>query len=175
VDIGWAGHCHDEGKELMATAPSSKATGQAIVTFLQGLTYPNTSIPIYQVVQLEQIKDVIAIVGGGGVCGEVYGYTGSSDHKAFGGTMWKEQSWHILSLCSLDSPTLAQTIYDVSDAFEALLGSRFELGATIDGLFYSAFVAGSGRHTRIQRNGQYVRAYLVEAITRQQYQVTLNP
>lgn len=159
----------------MATQPSSKATGQAIVTFLQNLNYPSTSTPVYQMVQLEAIKDVLAITSGGGVCAEVYGYVGSSDHKAFGGVMWKEQTWHVLSLCSLDTPLLAQQIYDVSDTVEALIGSRFELGGSIDGLFQASFVANSGRHTRIQRNGQYVRAYLVEVLTRQQYQVTLNP
>lgn len=159
----------------MATQPSSKAIGQTIVSYLQNLNYPNTSMPVYQLVQLEQIKDVIATISQGGVCAEVYGSTGSSDHKAFGGTMWKEQNWHILSLCSLDTPQLAQQMYDVSDTFEPLLGTHFELGGTIDGLFYSAFVAGSGKHMRIERNGQDVRAYQIELLTRQQYQVALTP
>ena len=159
----------------MATQASSKATGQAIVTYLQGLINPNTSAALYNTVQLEAIKDVIALTATGGICAEVYGHTGSSDHKAFGGVMWKEQTWLILSMCSVDTPTLAQQIYDASDLFEALLGTRFQLGATIDGLFYSAFVAGSGKHMRLDRNGQYLRAYQVEVLTRQQYTVTLTP
>lgn len=159
----------------MAIQPTTKAIGQAIVSYLSQMNYSGTTISVYQLVQLEEIKDVLALLSQNGVCAEVYGDTGNSSPKAFGGGMWKEVRWRILSMCSLDTPTLAQQIYDVGDTFETLLGSHIQLGGNIDGVFFSQFVEGSGKHMRIERNAQFIRAYQVELLTRQQYQVTLTP
>src|SRR6266851_8839097 len=98
----------------IANAPNTKAIGNAIVSYLAALTKPDTT-PVYILAQLEVIYDVIGKVSTAGAVCEVYGNAGDSERRGFGGRMWDEQEWYILSMCSRETATLASYIYDVRD------------------------------------------------------------
>lgn len=157
----------------MATGPNTLATGQAIVTYLTALVYPSTTTLVYTLAQLEQIKDVIDRVASGGACVEVYADMDSSAHKTFNGGIWDEQTWILLSMCSLNTPLLAEAIYNIRDALVQPFMQHYQLGNTIPGIFWSQLKPESGRFVRILRNGQYVQAHMIALDTKLQWQATL--
>jgi len=159
---------------MTAAAPATKAVGNAIVAYLKALTYANGS-KVYAMAQLDQLKDIIGLISNGGVCVEVYGNMDSSAVKSFGGGIWDEQTWYILSMCSLDDTVLATEIYDARDALVQPFGVHYELGNTISGLFWSRLKPDSGRFLRILRNGQEVMAHVIELETKLTWQATLAP
>jgi len=156
------------------TSRSTKAVGNAIVAYLAGLTITNTTTPVFKLAQLELIFDVLNIITDGGAVCEVYGNLDSDERHGFGGAgrIKTPQTWFILAMCSLESASLASYIYDVSDyivqPFEqhALLGS----GATIPGVYFSQ-LRPPGRYYRVNRNGQWVKGYLCELETRQEWAI----
>lgn len=154
----------------MVNVPNTPGVAAAIVGYLSNLQYPDTS-QVYQAVQLEQIKDVINLVSNGGACAEVYGDIDSSEHATFGGGIWDVQQWYILSMCSIDTPTLAQKIYAIRDALVVPYQSHFRLGDSVTGIIDAQFLPNSGKHSRIMRNGQYVRAYQIHLVTRLNWQL----
>ena len=99
----------------MPNAPNTLAAANALVAFAQALTI--NSSPVYASVSLGEIKDVIDLVANGGACLEVYGNADDSQHTTFGGGIWDEQSWDLLSLVSLDDAQSAEElIYACRDA-----------------------------------------------------------
>jgi len=153
----------------MVNTPNTPAIGDAIVSYVQAITYPDTT-PVYTYVQLEGIKDVTDYVGGSKACAEVYGNDDASEHHAFNGVICDEQSWYILSLCSLDTAQTARQIYAIRDA----LVQPFQKHATLGdvGSVYDARIkSGSGKFLRVYRNGQEYRAHLIEITTKQLWQV----
>jgi hypothetical protein len=157
----------------IATAPDSLAIANAIAGYLAVLTYPNTT-PVYKLAQVEAIKDVTDLVANGGACVEVYGNEDDSQHHNFGGMVWDEQSWFVLSMCSLDSPELAQQIYAVRDALVQPFQQHATLG-NAGNVFHAQIKPGSGKFMRIFRNGQELRAHVIELLTRQQWHVPTPP
>ena len=157
----------------MATTPNTAAIGDAIVAYLAALTYPNTA-PVYNLVQLEAIKDVTTQVAGGYACAEVYGNDDSSIRHAFGGKMRDEQSWFILSMCSLDTPQQARQIYVIRDALVQPFATHATLGNT-GSVFHAELKPNSGKFLRIARNGQELRAHLIEVFTMQEWVVPTPP
>ena len=157
--------------------PQTHATGNAIVSYLTGLTYATSGALVYTLAQLEQINDVITpIETGAGACAEVYCNLDASQTKTFGGGKWDVQTWLILSMTSLDSPTTAAQIYDVRDALIQSISGHMTLGGTVSGLFFAQWKQPeTGRFLRIQRNGQEVQAHIAELETRVQWTATLNP
>ena len=154
---------------MTITAPNTPAIADAIVAYVQALTYPDTT-PVYAYVQLEGIKDVTDYVGANKACAEVYGNDDDSQHHAFNGVVCDEQSWYILSLCSLDSPATSRQIYAIRDALVLPFQTHATLGNA--GSVYQAQIKeGSGKFLRIYRNGQEYRAHLIEIITKQLWQV----
>lgn len=154
-------------------APQTRAIGNAIVSYLSTLTYPDTT-QVYQLAQLEEIKDVINLVANG-ACVEVYGHTDDSDRRGFGGRVWDEQEWFILSMCSIDTAALSAKIYDVRDALVQPFQIHAVLGAQVQNLFHAQFKPHSGQFMRIMRNGQFLRAHLITLVTRQEWQVPIPP
>lgn len=144
--------------------------GDAIVSFLATLTYPGTSTMVYDQAQLEAIKDVVDQTANGGVCVEVYGDQDTSERRGFGGRIRDEQSWFILSLCSLDSPALARKIYDVRDALVYPFQQHATLGTSVFNLFH-AQLQPNMKFFRVQRNGVWLRAHLAQLTTKQEWQV----
>ena len=167
-------------------APATKATGNAIVSYLSSLTYSGGR-SVYTLTQLEQIKDIDDFIANGGACAEVYCNLDSNITSTFGGGKWDEQSWYILSMTSLDTPATAAAIYDVRDALVTAIDSHTTLGGTIPGLFYAqwkqsqpgkgsqASGSSSGRFLRIPRNGQEVQAHIIELETKVSWTTTLVP
>lgn len=153
------------------TQPNTLAIGQAIVTYLTALTYPGTSTIVYSLAQLEAIKDVTDYVANGQICCEVYGDQDQSERRGFGGRIWDTQSWFILSICSLDTPSYAQQIYSVRDALVMPFQQHATLGAQVSNLFQSS-LKPNGRFFRVQRSGQWYRAFLCELETKQEWQVS---
>lgn len=160
---------------MATSAPQTLAIGQDLVSYMAALTYPGTSTLVYQLAQLEAIKDVISLVANGGACCEVYGDTDTSERRGFGGRIWDIQTWFVLSLCSLDTAALAQQIYNIRDAAMVPLQTHATLGTSVSNLFHSQVKEGSGKFFRIQRNGQFLRAHLFILETRQEWQVTSPP
>jgi hypothetical protein len=155
----------------MATANANTgAIGDQIVTFLASLTYPGTSTVVYDLAQLEAIKDVTDLVANGGICCEVYGDQDTSERRGFGGRIWDEQSWFILSLCSLDTPALARKIYDVRDAMVYPFQQHATLGTAVFNLFH-AQLQPNMKFFRVLRNGVWLRAHLAQLTTKQEWQV----
>lgn len=155
------------------TQPNTKAIGNAIVTYLTGLTYSDGITKVYQLAQLEEIKDVTDQVANG-ACAEVYGNMDKSERRGFGGRIWDYQSWYILSMVSLDTPALAATIYDVRDALVQPLQAHAQLGSQVLNLFHSQ-IKDNGRFLKVMRNGQWLRAHLIELETRQEWTVPIPP
>lgn len=157
----------------MANAPDTLAIGNAIVGFLSALTYSGGAL-VYKLAQLEAIKDVIDLTSSGGVCAEVYGNLDDSQRRNFGGVIFDEQSWFVLSMCSLDTPTLAQQIYPVRDALVQPFQKHATLG-NAGNVFHSQIKPNSGKFFRVFRNGQWLRAHVMELLTKQQWQVPVPP
>lgn len=155
------------------TAPNTKSIGNQIVSFLSSLTYPDTTT-VYQLAQLEEIKDVTDQVANG-ACVEVYGNMDKSERRGFGGRIWDTQSWYILSMCSMDTAALAAKIYDVRDALVQPFQTHATLGTTVQNLFHAQFKDGSGRFLKVMRNGQWLRAHLIELETKQEWIVPTPP
>lgn len=151
-----------------ATNPDTLAIGNAIETYLSALTYPNTSTVVYTLAQLEPIKDVVDLVANGGICCEVYGDADHSERRGFGGRIWDTQTWFLLSLCALDTAAHAQQIYNVRDALVMPFQQHATLGAQVSNLFQSQ-LKPNGRFFRVQRSGQWLRAYLAELETKQEW------
>ncbi len=151
-----------------ATNADTLAIGQAVVSFLANLLYPGTSTVVYNQAQLEAIKDVVDQTANGGICCEVYGDLDTSERRGFGGRIWDEQSWFILSLCSLDTPVLAQQIYTVRDA----LVLPFQQHATLSDQVANVFqvqLNPTMKFFRVQRNGVWLRAHLATLTTKQEW------
>ncbi len=146
------------------------AIGQQITAFLANLTYPNTSTLVYSLAQLEAIVDVVDLTANGGVCCEVYGDQDTSERRGFGGRIWDGQSWFILSLCSRDTPVLAQQIYPVRDAMVYPFQQHATLGTAVFNVF-QAQLDPNMKFFRVERNGVWLRAHLAQLVTKQEWQV----
>lgn len=157
-----------------ATAPATHAIGNAIVSYLTNLTYSDGITTVYQLAQLEEIKDVTDQVANG-ACGEVYGNLDGSERRGFGGRMWDSQTWYILSMVSLDTAASAATIYDVRDALVQPFQQHALLGTQVPNLFHAQLKENSGRFLKVLRNGQWLRGHLIELETRQEWQVPIPP
>src|SRR5216683_446572 len=157
----------------IATAPNTKAIGNAIVSYLAALVIPNTSTPVYILAQLEVIYDVIGKVSTAGAVCEVYGNAGDSERRGFGGRMWDEQEWYILSMCSRETATLASYIYDVRDFLIVPFQVHAQLGNIVSNLFHSQMKPKSERFYTVVRNGQVLRAHLTMLVTKQEWQVPI--
>ena len=157
------------------TAPNTKAIGEAIVSSLTSLKYSDGVTPVYQLAQLEEIKDVTDLVADDGACVEVYGNQDDSQRRGFGGRIWDPQTWYILSMVSLDTPAKAAKIYDVRDALVQPFQQHATLGAQVLNLFHAQLKEGSGRFFKIFRNGQWLRSHITELETRQEWTVPIPP
>lgn len=154
-----------------AAAPDTLAVGNAIVTFLSTLTLSDGVTPTYKLAQLEAIKEVSDLIANGGVCVEVYGDTDTSERRGFGGRIWDPQSWFILSLCSEDSPALAQQIYNVRDSLVQPFQQHAQLNNLVSNMFKSS-LKPQMKFFRVLRNGQWLRAHLAELETYQEWVVS---
>lgn len=148
--------------------------GQGIVAYFAALKNPDGS-PVYKLAQLEGVKDVTDLIAGGGVCCEVYGNTDDSERRGFGGRIWDHQEWFVLSLCSLDTPLLAQQIYTVRDLAYVPLQTHALLGGGIYNLFHAQIKRNSGKFWRVMRNQQWLRAHVFELETKCEWQVISPP
>ncbi len=154
----------------MPTQPNTLAVAQQIVTLLSALTNPDTT-PLYKIVQLEAIKDIVDLTTGGGVCCEVYGDQDTSDRRRFGGIIYDIQTWFILSICALDTPAHAQQIYNVRDQLVQPFQQHAQLGATPANVWFSELQPNM-KFFRIQRSGQWFRAHLAILETKSQWNVS---
>lgn len=154
----------------MPTTPNTLAIGQQIVALLAALTQSDNVTPLYTLVQLEAIKDVIDLTAAGGVCCEVYGNDDTSDRRRFGGIIYDIQSWFILSLCSLDSPALAQQIYTVRDGLVQPFQQHAQLAGVPSNVWFNELDTNM-RFGRVYRNGTWLRSHLATLTTKQQWQV----
>lgn len=148
----------------LSTTPSTLAVAQAIQSFCSALTYSGGA-PVYHLVQLGGIKDIIDQVVGGNACLEIYANEDDSQHHAFGGKIRDEQSWYLLSMVSMDDAAAAEAlIYQVRDALVQPFQQHATLG-NAGNVFHSQIKPNSGHFVRISRNGQEVRAHLIELQT----------
>ncbi len=148
--------------------PQTLAIGNAIVSFLTALTYPNSSTQVYTLAQLEAIKDIVDLTANGGIVCEVYGDTDESLRRGFGGRVWDTQSWFLLSICALDTPAHASQIYNVRDALVYPFQQHAQLNSQVFNLFQSSLKPNM-KFFRVQRSGQWYRAHLAELETRQEW------
>lgn len=156
----------------MPNAPNTLAVAQAIVTFASALTI--NAQPVYTKVQLGEIKDVIDLVANGGACLEIYGNADDSQHTAFGGGIWDEQSFDLLSLCSLDDAQAAEElIYACRDALIVPIQQHYALG-NAGNAFFSRLRPG-GKFLYVDRNGQWLRGHLIEVFVQSQWNTTVSP
>lgn len=158
------------------TAPNTLAVAQAILGYGSTLVYPNTSTLVYTDVQLGEIKDITDQVSAStAACLEIYANKDDSQHFTFGGKIRDDQSWFLLSLVSLDNAQSAeQLIYQVRDAIIA----PFQIHATLGNagsVFHSQIKPNTGRFLKIFRNGQWLRAHLIEIYTIQEWFVPTPP
>ena len=152
------------------STPNTLAVGQQIVVMIDALRNPDTT-RVYSLVQLEAIKDLTDLIATGGVCCEVYGDVDTSDRKRYGGVIHDEQGWAILSICSLDTPVLAQQIYNARDALVVPFQTHAQLAGTPNNVFLDELDPNM-QFTRIFRNGVWWRAHVAKITTKQQWQVT---
>jgi len=155
-------------------APNTLAVGDALVAYLAALRYPDTTL-VYKVAQMELIMDVVGQISDGGVVVEVYGNADDSERRGFGGRIWDEQDWYVLSMCSLETPTLARQIYKARDQLVIPLQTHALLGGGVSNLFHAEFKPKSGRFWQVVRNGQNVKAHLITVTTRQEWTVVTPP
>lgn len=157
----------------MPSSPNTLAVAQALVSFAEALTIGGS--PAYTKVSLGEIKDVIDPTANGGACLEIYGNSDDSQHTAFGGGIWDEQSFDLLSLCSLDNAQSAEElIYACRDALVVPIQQHYALG-NAGNVFFSRIKQGSGKFTYVDRNGQWLRAHLIEVYVLSQWQATITP
>jgi hypothetical protein len=154
------------------STPNTLATAQALVAYMQALTINNN--PVYTLVSLGEIKDVVDNIANGGACLEIYATSDDSQHKAFGGVIWDEQSWDLLSIVSLTNAQAAEElIYACRDALVVPVMSHFTLNQT-GNIFFSRLKPNSGKFFYVERNGQWLRAHVIEVVTTSQWQATLS-
>lgn len=158
---------------VYASAPQTKAIGNAIVSYLTSLKYSDGRT-VYALAQLEAIKDVINLVANGNACVEVYGDNDTSERRGLGGRIWDTQKWYILSMCSVDTAITASLIYDVRDALVQPFQAHAQLSNIVSNLFH-AQLDPHMKFGRIQRNGQFVRMHLAILETRQEWLVPSPP
>ena len=157
--------------------PDSVSVINALVAYLQGITYPSTA-PVYvpsittlngslQGVQAGEFKDVTDFLipnTANAIC-EVYANSEHSHRQAFGGRIRDEQAWFILSIVDMTNANLAEiTILQVRDA--AI--QPFHQHATLNqaGNVISIMLKpNSGKFLKIPRNGKYYRAFVFEVET----------
>lgn len=151
-------------------APNTKAIGVQIVSYLATLAYPSTA-PVYKLAQLEQIKDVVTQVTDGGAVVEVYGNLDDSERRGFGGRVRDTQSWFIMSLVSNETAAMAASIYDVRDALVQPFQLHATLGTSVFNLFHAALKPNTGHFMMMLRDGQFLRAHVIEIETKQEWQV----
>lgn len=157
-----------------ASQPNTPAVANAIVSYAQALTYPS-SAAVYKTVQLGEIKDIIDQTANGATCLEIYANHDDSQHKAFGGKIYDEQTWFLLSLVSLDNAQNAETlIYQVRDALVVPLQTHATLG-NAGSVYHSQIKEGGSHFLKVFRNGQWFRAHLLELLTRQEWFVPTPP
>jgi len=154
--------------------PSTIAVAQAIAGFAQSLVYPS-GILVYSIVSLGEQKDITTNVAGGNACLEVYANKDDSQRHAFGGKIWDEQTWFLLSLVGLDNAQAAETlIYAVRDALVQPFQTHATLG-NAGSVFHAQLKPGTGRFLKVLRNGQWLRAHLVEVMSRSEWFVITPP
>lgn len=160
---------------MIATGPNTLAVAQAVVAYGQALIYPGGGA-VYTAVSIGEMKDVTdQIVTSGNACLEVYANTDDSQHHAFGGKIRDDQSWYLLSLVNMDDAAAAEMlIYQVRDALIQPFQTHATLG-NAGNVFHSQIKSGSGRFLRIFRNGQWLRAHLIEIQTISEWVVTTPP
>lgn len=151
--------------------PNTLAIANQIVSVLAALKQQDGITPVYTLVQLEAIKDVVNYVASGGVCCEVYGEADTSDRRRFGGVIYDVQAFSILSLCSLDSPTLAEQIYTARDSMVVPFQQHSQLGGTPDNVWLSE-LDPTMKFGRIFRNGTWLRSHLATLTVKSQWQIT---
>lgn len=152
------------------TAPDTPAIANAIVGYGQTLAYPDTTL-VYKECQLGEIKDIVDNVAGGNACLEVYANLDDSQRHAFGGRIHDDQTWFLLSLVSLDNAEAAELlIYRVRDALVAPFQQHATLG-NAGNVFHAQIKSGSGKFLKVFRNGVWLRAHLIEVLTKQEWQV----
>ena len=156
------------------TSPNTLVIAQAIVAYGKALTYTSGAL-VYSVVQLGEIKDITDQVANGNACLEVYANKDDSQHFTFGGKIRDDQTWFLLSLVSLDDAQRAEEqIYQIRDA----IIPPFQVHATLGNagsIFHSQIRAGSGKFIKIFRNGQWLRAHVIEIMTIQEWFVPTPP
>jgi hypothetical protein len=158
----------------LPTAPDTMAVANAIKGYMESLTYSGGA-PVYKIVKVGEIKDITDNVTNGAACLEIYGGSDDSQPLAFGGTRKDEQSFYLLSMVSLDDAEAAETlIYAVRDALVQPLSVHIRLGDTSGTIFMSGFKPKSGKFLDVPRNGQYLRAHVIELLVSSQWQVTLT-
>lgn len=157
------------------TAPNTPAVAQAIVAFGQALTYSTSGLLVYTAVSSGETKDLTNAVAGSNACLEVYANLDDSQRHGFGGKIWDEQTWFLLSLVNLDNAEAAELlIYQVRDA----LVQPFQTHATLENagsVFHAQIKSGSGRFLKALRNGQWLRGHLMEILVRQEWFVPTPP
>jgi hypothetical protein len=154
----------------LLSAPDTLAVADAIVAFARALTYPGGA-PVYSVVQLSEIKDITDNVAGGSACLEVYANDDHSKRHAFGGRIRDEQSWYLLSLVNLDDAQAAeQQIIKVRDVLVYPFQEHATLG-NAGSVFHAEILPTTGKFLRVFRNGQFLRAHLIEIFTVSEWQV----
>jgi len=155
------------------TAPNTLAIGNAIVAYMAALTYPSTAL-VYTAVQLGAFKDVASLAASGNACLEVHALNDDSQRKNFGGRIWDEQSWLLISLVDMTNANAAeQLIYNVRDQ----LVQPFQVHATLGGagsVFHAQIKPNSGRFLFAKRDKVY-RAHVIEILTKQEWQVPIPP
>lgn len=158
----------------MPSQPNTLAVANAIVSYATALTYSGGA-SVYNAVGLSEIKDVTDVVAGGGACLEVYANTDDSQRHAFGGKIWDEQSWFLLSLVNMDNAASAEAlIYNVRDALVQPFQQHATLG-NAGSVFHAQIKPNSGRFLRAQRNGQWLRGHLLEILTKSEWFVPTPP
>lgn len=157
----------------LPSAPNTLVVAQAIAGYMSALTYTGGA-PVYKLVQVGEIKNVSNQVVNGAACLEIYGGADDSQPLAFGGTRQDPQSFYLLSMVSLDDAQAAEArIFAVRDALVVPLSTHIRLGDTSGVIFLSGFKPNSGKFLDVPRNGQYLRAHVIELLVSSQWQVTL--
>lgn len=158
--------------------PDSIDVANAIVAYLQGITYVSNGLPVYVPsittpngnlagVQLGEFKDVTDFLPPGGtnaIC-EVYANADNSHRQVFGGRVRDEQAWFVLSIVDMTNGNLAEiTILNVRDAAIQPFHQHATLNQAGNDIS-TALKPNSGKYLRVPRNGKYYRAYVFEVET----------
>jgi len=156
------------------SGPNTLAVGQAIVGYMQALTYSGGA-QVYKAVTLSEQKDITDNVAGGAASLEVYANLDDSQHFAFNGKIRDTQSWFLLSLVSLDDAQAAEAlIYQVRDALIQPFQEHATLG-NAGNVFDSKIKPNSAKFLKIFRNGQWLRGHLIEIQTISEWFITTPP